>query len=118
MPPEPSTTREVADIVALVSQKTAEEALRSLSSKSAAAGKDKDHANREADVDDISKMQKEVAALRKDKKYANKTLDSVTCAGRSSRSMILLGCRPSAKTPQERPLRPQARQEAQPRHGC
>ena len=68
-------TREVADIVALVSQKTAEEALRSLSSKSAAAGKDKDRADREADADDISKMQKEVAALRKDKKYANKTLD-------------------------------------------
>ena len=70
-----TVTREVADIVALVSQKTAEEALRSLSSKSAAAGKDKDRADSEADADDISKMQKEVATLRKDKKYANKTLD-------------------------------------------
>ena len=68
-------TREVADIVDLVSQKNAEEALRSLSSKSAAAGKDKDRANCEADADDISKMQKELVALRKDKKYVNKTLE-------------------------------------------
>ena len=67
--------REVADIVSLVSQKNAEEALRSLSSKAAAAGKDKDCSDREADADDISKMQKELVTLRKDKKYVNKTLE-------------------------------------------
>ena len=51
--------------------------MRSLSSKSAAAGKDKDRADREADsdADNISKMHKEFVALRKDKKYVNKTLE-------------------------------------------
>ena len=49
--------------------------MRSLSSKSAAAGKDKDshsaRADREADADDIAKMHKVLVTLRKDKKYVN-----------------------------------------------